>query len=594
MYKSSRYGLLFFVMMTIAITWQFAAVPFIVYYTQASDLSIANLVLSALANALIVVSPYWLIPRRWRWTSWLLMALTTAWGISQLWYAPTYNDIMPAQVFTLTGNVNPLLVDAVVGSMRWHDLAIWLPLLVMILLPVRRIKNAFPLWMSDPHDEQSGKWQPKGFLTTLGAALLFFIASNLNLLMGDKTFKENLNERYNTCYVNAQYCGRNGILPYIAYSLHEWAHSYKPLDANERQRLGHFLENEMPRYSNNVLNDSTRKNLIVVIVESLQSWPLNLRIDGREVTPAMNRLMRSDNTITCLNMVSQISYGHSSDGHFIYDTGILPLLQGSVAISFGDRHFPALAKALQGYDKREVMCNNLESWNQTVTPFSYGFEKVYGKNDLAPLLKKHHGIDDNALFDFVNTRLLPHMRQPFMLQMVTITMHTPHTAGKLPETWITRADTLTETGRNYLNEVHNLDQQLVLLLQRLKQLHLDHNTVVAIVSDHNELDLNKVEGRTQATLRDTAIPLIITHAGTTLHYRKVMGQIDLYPTLLDVMGVAQYWWKGFGHSILRYPVTSAVNKRHATLGTPNELTKHQLDAWLMSNLYIRSLTDAKP
>ena len=38
-----------------------------------------------------------------------------------------------------------------------------------------------------------------------------------------------------------------------------------------------------------------------------------------------------------------------------------------------------------------------------------------------------------------------------------------------------------------------------------------------------------------------------------------MGQIDIYPTLLDAMGLNDYSWRGMGHSILQYPVSSAVH-----------------------------------
>ena len=68
-----------------------------------------------------------------------------------------------------------------------------------------------------------------------------------------------------------------------------------------------------------------------------------------------------------------------------------------------------------------------------------------------------------------------------------------------------------------------------------------------------------------------------------------MGQIDIYPTLLDVMGANHYPWKGLGHSILRYPVTSAVSKRQQVVGKPNALTPHQQKAWSVSPLYIRNL-----
>lgn len=591
MSRQNKYGTLFFFLMVLVIAWHFTAVPFIVYGHE-FGMSLVHTFAVALVGALALAAPYWLLPRSWRPLSWLPVALSTAWGISQLWYARTYNDIMPLQVFTLTGNVNSLLIDSVLGSVRWADLWIIVPTLLLLLLPVKKIAHAFPLWTSPNYHHESQQRlsrRVRPFAMTVALALLMCVLTNVNLLWRGKGMKQAFDERYATCFVNARYCGENGIIPYLLYSAHEWRHSYQPLTTAEKEQLNAFNK-QLPSYSNNPYGTPGKKNLIMVIIESMQSWPIGMKIDGREVTPTLNQLLKKQGTISCLNVVSQISYGHSSDGHFIYDTGLLPLLQESVAISFGDNNFMSLPKALTGYDRREVMVNEAQSWNQTVTPFSYGFQKLYARQELDAALKRNNNIDDNALFDFVNQDLLPHMKQPFMLQMVTLTMHTPHKTGKLPQSWLTQSKAYNELGRNFLNEVNNLDNCLASLYKRLHELKLDSNTVVAIVSDHNEVDLNEVEGRPIGTLRDTAIPMIVTGTNVTLHRNSVMGQIDIYPTLLDVMGANHYPWKGLGHSILRYPVTSAVSKRQQVVGKPNALTPHQQKAWSMSPLYIRNLS----
>ena len=135
MSRQNKYGTLFFFLMVLVIAWHFTAVPFIVYGHE-FGMSLVHTFAVALVGALALAAPYWLLPRSWRPLSWLPVALSTAWGISQLWYARTYNDIMPLQVFTLTGNVNSLLIDSVLGSVRWADLWIIAPTLLLLLLPV--------------------------------------------------------------------------------------------------------------------------------------------------------------------------------------------------------------------------------------------------------------------------------------------------------------------------------------------------------------------------------------------------------------------------------------------------------------------------
>ena len=35
-----------------------------------------------------------------------------------------------------------------------------------------------------------------------------------------------------------------------------------------------------------------------------------------------------------------------------------------------------------------------------------------------------------------------------------------------------------------------------------------------------------------------------------MHYNEVMGQIDMYPTLLNLLQLDDYYWTGLGESIL--------------------------------------------
>ena len=152
-----------------------------------------------------------------------------------------------------------------------------------------------------------------------------------------------------------------------------------------------------------------------------------------------------------------------------------------------------------------------------------------------------------------------------------------------------QSDTLTAEARGYLNCVNITDSCIGAFLDELKRLHLDENTVAAIVSDHTQVYLNRVKGKTDYEWEpdDWGIPLIIAGCDTTLHYEPVIGQVDVYPTLLDVMGANAYPWKGLGYSILRYPVSGAIQPRNmSVLGDSTSLTRHQREAWDISRFLI--------
>ena len=82
--------------------------------------------------------------------------------------------------------------------------------------------------------------------------------------------------------------------------------------------------------------------------------------------------------------------------------------------------------------------------------------------------------------------------------------------------------------------------------------------------------------------------MIILNVPLSLNYKNIMGQIDIYSTLLDVMGLNNYSWRGMGHSILQYPVSSAVHwdKKSIYGNSDSPLIPDQIKAWDISNLIL--------
>ncbi len=528
-----------------------------------------HVVAISLANALLLLSPYWLLPRRWRWLVWIPMTLLTLWCLMQVCYCRAYDDLMPWQSLTLTQNVNSTLAASTLSLLRWSDLLILAPYLLLIVA-----------WLLiKPTGDNIKRLKP--FMLTLAAAIAL-------ALVGYIVKGENYEKRFLYNFSNRDYFAQNGLIPYAAFSLYDSIFNSHTVTDDERAIVDHFLAEECPQYSDNPYCNTPGRNLVLIIVESLHTWPIGMQVDGREVTPVLNRLVASDSVIYAPHVLFQTSHGHSSDAHFIYNTGLLPLRDGVVAVHHGDGPYPTLAAALDGYDCREIICTPGVNWNQNVTARTYGFDTLYTREHLSTSLQRHANIDDAALMDFAG-RLLPTLRQPFFLEMVTMTMHAPYTDGKLPPSWINRSDTLNAEARGYLNCVHLTDSCIGAFMDDLHRKGLAGNTVVAIVSDHTQLYRNRVLGKTdyESVPDDWGIPLIIAGCDTTMRHDAVIGQVDIFPTLLDVMGANAYPWKGLGHSILRYPVAGAIQPRNmSVIGDSTALSPHQRKAWDISRFMI--------
>ena len=598
-----RYGTLFFVLCVLVAAWQcFALVAdltimgrgvseqymvplsignlstllsplsglFISVNEKLGGVGMASAAFVSICNALLLLCPYWLLRPRWRWLVWIPMSLLTLWCLMQLCYCRAYDDLMPWQSLTLTDNVNSTLMDSTLALLRWHDLLIVVPFLLLIVVCILGQKN-------------KGDNPKRPLLVTLAAA-------GVMALMGYGGAVKNFEKRFLHNFSNRGYFSQNGLIPYCIYSLNQAVFNNFSISEEERAEVDRFLEEDCPHYTDNPFAGSERRNLVLIIVESLHTWPIGMTINGREVTPVLNKLVAGDSVIYAPHVLFETSHGHSSDAHFIYNTGLLPLRDAAVAVVHGNGPYPTLAEALQGYDCREVICTPGMNWNQTVTSRTYGFDSLYTRDHLNAdgVLMRHNNVDDAALTDF-SARLLPQLRQPFFLEMVTMTMHTPYPVDKVRPTWITASDTLNAEARGYLNCVNLTDSCIGAFIDDLNRLGLRQNTVVAIVSDHTQLYLSRVEGKPDSEFspNDWGIPLIVWGTDTTLRYEPVIGQVDVFPTLLDVMGANAYPWKGLGHSILRYPVTSAIQHRNMTIiGDSSSLTPHQFKAWDVSRCLI--------
>ena len=566
-----RYGLLFFACCVAVASWQCFVVALDTQLGGVGRLFHEwHLVAISVANALLLLSPYWLLRRRWRWLVWIPMALLTVWCLMQMCYCRAYDDLMPWRSLTFTENVNSTLASSTIALLRWQDLLIAIPFLLLIVL------HLFSCRVGD------SKLGIKPFCYSVLACLGFALLGYIN---GEQNFEN----RFLHNFSNRSYFAQNGLIPYCIFSLHDALKGHT-LSDEERAEVYQFIADECPHYTDNRYCSEPGRNLVLIIVESLHTWPIGMKVDGREVTPVLNRLVASDSVLYAPHVQFQTSHGHSSDAHFIYNTGLLPLLDGVVAVNWANAHYPTLASALAGYDCREIICTPGVNWNQNVTSRTYGFDTLYTRDHLMAdgAFARHHNMDDAALTDFA-ARVLPQMRQPFFLEMVTMTMHTPYPMDKVRRSWITASDTLNAEARGYMNCVNVTDSCIGALMDDLHRLGLDRNTIVAIVSDHTQVYLNRVEGRHDsiATPNDWGIPLIIVGCDTTMTYLPVIGQVDVFPTLLDVMGANDYTWKGLGHSLLRYPVKSAIFPRNmSVIGDSTALTPRQRLAWEISQRMI--------
>lgn len=563
-----------------------------------SDLTpelLIQLVVNHLGDALLLAMPFYLLSRRWRRLGWLVVLAVTIWCFAQFIYYPIYRDLMPFSSFFLFGNVTGVVVNSTVGALRWGHLEVVLPPLLLLASYLiwfrRRIENV------DTTPLRRRLLIACASVVTFGIMQLCVTAYQYHADdEADSGFGDFLYTQYAVVWSrHSYYFTYNGFVPLVAHSAVTSIIDDSELSDRQQAELDTYL-GAMPQYTDNTYAFHPaacgRPNLILLVVESLNSWGVTMDIDGRKVAPTLDSLSRDANAIVGLKMKSQVKNGRSSDGIFIYNTGLLPLMTKPVAMSYSDASYPALPHALNGYSSLYLCCDDPYLWNKSRMAQQYGYTRFVSANDRREQLSKHYDRIDSILLDAAigEVKQLP---QPFAAMITTTGMHTPYEQAVVPPTFISASKRYTPQVRNYLERLSFFDKQLAIFLNRLKSEGLYDNTLIVIVSDHNEFIDTTPQGRPAIDAEGDNCTMIILNSGQKgRRIESVFGQIDVYPTLLDLMGANHYEWKGLGNSLLRTQVSSAAISPDETAGTSPQLPR-QRQAWQIAHLLIvsRHFTD---
>ena len=561
--KENTYTLVFFALLVLST----ASVIWLLYiqmvWPSNTASSLPNHVIKTLLDAMILMSPLFLFKKRG--FIFIVLALVDLFCLSAVWYYRNYLDIIPFSSFLLVENVSPLLLDSALVSARWVD---WLALLPTVVTAV-----VYKLFLQKRvRAERKRLWWPMAAI--VGMTLAFYAVLSVRDVKSGHYHA--FTDRFVTYPNNILYIDVNGLCGYTLYQLVTGLIPEPELSDDDRAQIDSFLAG-YPQYTDTLCQANTQKNLVLIIVESLNSWVIGLQFGGVEVTPCLNRMVNDSNSITAVHVLPQVKDGRSSDGQFMFNTGLLPLQSGAVSTRYGDFDYYSIAKSLKQRDyatvNMTVDCNNY--WNQAEASVAYGYDRNLDRLDGGGLTK--NSVPDSVLMERAIEQIKAEKGR-FFYQLITGSSHMPYDAPARP-TALSSAEGFPTEIRNYMEVIHYTDRCIGAFVDSLRANGLYDNTVIAIASDHNQL----LAPCSVPGYNDTEVAFIVANAGVKYTHEAVMGQIDIYPTLLDVMGCNEYVWKGLGYSILRTPVRSAVgwNKR-ACGDTDDPLVPRQTEAWDIS------------
>lgn len=481
---------------------------------------------------------------RCRWAQIVVMALLDVLLVANLMYFRTYYSAIPASSYLEAGNLADFKAS-VTDSLRWAD----------IVLPLITIATAVMAFRPKATKRQPLTAVLKWWAAPLaGFALLL---TGVNLCKGG--FHKSLRSVRQSAYLCSADAPIFSVFGCIWYDITDAA---EPITPEKQAEIERWLASQ-PKHQPADSVTEKRSNLLIVFAESLESWVLEKKVDGKEITPCLNRLLKEKSTLYAPNVLTQVKGGRSIDAQLMICSGLLPLMSGTYSSLYYDNTFYTLQKAMRGLKHSRsylLTIDKVSTWNQGAVARSFGTDTIISYHDfkMTEAFGTHKRIGDASFFQQCREKIergeVWKPGESVYMQFVTYSGHAPF---KLPDhlRTITFPASIPEKAADYMTTAHYTDKAIGDFVAYLKTLPQYKETIVVIVGDHEGLASYRQElvgnPACRGLVSDKQLtPFIVLNSPVGMRYDKFMGQIDIYPTLLNLMQLDAYRWHGLGQSIL--------------------------------------------
>lgn len=267
-----------------------------------------------------------------------------------------------------------------------------------------------------------------------------------------------------------------------------------------KETIDYYKKNKYEKKTNEYTNIFKGKNVIVIHAESMQTFPMNLKFNDKEVTPNLNKL--ANEGIFFNNFYSQVGVGTSSDSEFTFNTSLMPSTKGTAFVNFFDRNYVAVPNLLKekGYYTFSMHANTGSFWNRDIMYKSLGYDDFYSKESYIIDETIGLGLSDKSFFK-QSVEKIKEIKEkentPYYGLLIMLSNHTPFNDLELTEEYdtsitvnidgkeVTRNYLEGTVMNNYLRSVHYADSAIGELVEALDTEGLLEDTVLVIYGDHD-------------------------------------------------------------------------------------------------------------
>ena len=528
-----------------------------------SPIDFFSFYVSKFVPAVLIASFVFLFKRQW-WSI-VMSLLIDVWMVANMVYFRSYGLFLNVDAISMVGNLSGF-VNSILAYINWKTM-------IFVLIT---ILYAIYVFISNSKEKTY-----KAFIFSLCMAFLFY---GLDLLFyTGRVFPTNecrivqvkkMADGHSSASMS-HYVESSSILHYFPivfiYQIYrtDYLESYSAgVEFSEEE---HKIIDDLIRKEASI--DTAKTNLIVILVESLESWTLQFKDEnGDYVAPNMQKLIGSDTVLYCSMIKSQALYGNSGDGQMLVNTGMLPIQNGAACMLFWKNKYPNFAHYYQNATNVNAANNNV--WNQ------YEMNVCYNYCDY--VIPKHSKVNDAEIFKMAYENIIT-KKELFCTQIITISTHVPF--ENVADINLPFKNDMPQNLREYLNCVHYTDSCIGDFLNKLEGVSLLSSSTVVITGDHTVFKKSLLDEFAPFAQKynypiphdESYCPLIIISPlmDKKMIVNELCYQMDVFPTILHCIGVDDYYWKGFGVN-----VTDSVALKNRFIS--------EKDAYSLSDKMIRS------
>ena len=447
-----------------------------------------------------------------RWRTVAVSLLIDIWIFANLWYYRANSMLIDQFTVRMAGNMNGFW-DSIFALIRPAD-SVFILLTIILIITIVFTNNG-----------------SKALRFSIICIILSLVMGLTNGVLLARKYENDISYINPFKFYDINF-GRNYLQEHTV--IHHFAYTFSTMITGTKDTNYTLSQDETNKVLNFINqsdgNTPEAKNPIVIcIIESLNSFAIN-----EDIMPNLwSFVAHNEHILFAPNITSMVKGGESADGQMLILSGLPPVAQGAACLRFPLNTYPSIPKLYKSTSA--IFPHDLDVWNQAIMSQAYSIARNETTSD-----------NDKELFSKTVTRT----KESDFVMMLTASTHIPCVKYADSST-LSLPDSVPTLLRNYLKSANVLDQSIKILIDEIStDKHLSESTII-ITGDHN-LPAPGNENFNNAYNYSRFIPLIIY--SPEIKQKNIITdtcyQMDIYPTLLHLIGCKDYYWKGFGINLL--------------------------------------------